>query len=100
MAAKTTGKGKARAKGGQKTAADVPEDISVEDALERLEGLVEQLEDGELPLEEALGAFEKGVALSRKCGERIQQAEQRVEVLLQEAGEVVRSPFSAEDDLD
>ena len=52
-----------------------------EKALGQLESLVEQLEKGDLPLEEALKQFEKGVALTRACQESLKAAEQKVEIL-------------------
>ena len=62
---------------------------SFEGALERLEEIVEHLEGGELGLEEALGAFEEGIALSRRCAGQLEEAERRVEVLTGETGESV-----------
>lgn len=50
--------------------------------LERLEALVERLEQGELALEESLAVFEEGVRLSRQLAARLEDAERRVEVLL------------------
>ena len=65
-----------------------------EEALEELEALVEQMEDGELSLEESLAAFEKGVRLARECQDVLKQAEQRVQVLLQQNGEEQLAPFA------
>ena len=55
---------------------------SFESALERLEAIVERLEAGELPLEQALAAFEEGVALSRRCTAELEAAERRIELLV------------------
>ena len=52
-----------------------------EEALSQLEALVARLEAGELPLEEALRAFEEGVRLTRLCAERLEDAERRVRLL-------------------
>jgi len=52
-----------------------------EEALSRLEALVARLEAGELPLEEALAAFEEGVRLARLCAGRLEDAERRVHLL-------------------
>lgn len=60
--------------------------VNFEEALEELEGLVEQLEDGDLSLEESLAAFEKGVRIARECQDALKQAEQRVQILLQQNG--------------
>lgn len=56
-------------------------EISFEQALSQLTGLVEKLETGELPLEESVTAFEQGVKLSRRCEALLDQAEQRLQVL-------------------
>ncbi len=61
---------------------DPAEPLSFEGALERLEGTVNRLEAGEMPLEEALDLFESGVKLSRQCQETLQAAEQRIEILV------------------
>jgi exodeoxyribonuclease VII small subunit len=52
-----------------------------EEALGQLEALVTRLEAGDLPLEEALRAFEEGVRLTRLCAERLEDAERRVRLL-------------------
>lgn len=70
-----------------------------EDALARLEELVKQLEQGELPLEQSLKLFEEGIKLSRICNRRLEDAERRVEILLKdEAGKIVARPFNEEDE--
>jgi exodeoxyribonuclease VII small subunit len=58
-----------------------------ERALSELEALVERLERGDLPLEEALKAFERGVALTRHCQECLQAVQQKVEILLKRSGQ-------------
>jgi exodeoxyribonuclease VII small subunit len=58
-----------------------------ESSLAALEKIVRELERGELPLEKSLELFERGVRLSRECQERLQEAERRIEVLLQRDGE-------------
>ena len=70
---------------------DKPQDF--EQALAELETLVERLERGELPLEEALRAFERGVALTRHCQGCLQEAQQKVEILLQRSGQPELQPF-------
>jgi exodeoxyribonuclease VII small subunit len=57
---------------------------SFESSLRELEEIVEQLESGDLPLEESLELFERGVRLSRECQKRLDDAERRVEVLLKD----------------
>lgn len=55
---------------------------SFESSLKELEQIVEQLEAGDLPLERSLQLFEQGVKLSRDCQQRLDEAENRVELLL------------------
>jgi len=65
-----------------------------EQDLERLEDIVNELETGNLPLEDALKRFEEGVRLYRLCEERLKDAEQRVEILLKQAdGSIAEVPF-------
>ncbi|MBW8056480.1 MAG: exodeoxyribonuclease VII small subunit [candidate division NC10 bacterium] len=69
-------------------------EIKFEDALARLEGVVDRLESGELPLEESLRLFEEGVHLTKVCTHRLEEAERRITILLKdERGEVLESPF-------
>ena len=56
-------------------------------ALEKLEELVSSMEDGKLSLEESLQAFEKGIKLTRECQSALKNAEQKVQVLLNENGD-------------
>ena len=64
-----------------------------EAALAELEGLVERLERGDLPLDEALKVFERGVALTRHCQTSLQAAQQKVEILLKRGGPPEAVPF-------
>lgn len=69
-----------------------------ESALTALEGKVKALEEGNLPLEEALKVFEEGMALAETCSAKLQEAEQKVEVLLKGAdGKMRREPLDVED---
>jgi exodeoxyribonuclease VII small subunit len=56
-------------------------ELAFEEALAALESVVAELEAGELPLEHALAAFERGVALVRSLQDRLRAAEQRVQIL-------------------
>ena len=60
--------------------------IDFEAALAELEGIVERLEHGDLPLEESLRQFERGVELTRTCQAALRQAEQKVQVLSAKPG--------------
>ena len=70
--------------------------IDFEQALAELESLVERLEGVELPLDEALQAFERGVALTRQCQASLKAAQQRVEILLKRGEQTVPEPFEEE----
>ncbi|MGD9253319.1 MAG: exodeoxyribonuclease VII small subunit [Holophagae bacterium] len=61
------------------------EDRRFEDQLEKLEGIVARLEDESVGLEEALGLFEDGMELAKSCRARLEQVEQRVTQLLEDA---------------
>lgn len=76
------------------TAKKHPPPISFEAALAELEGLVGQLEQGELTLEESLQRFERGVSLVRTCQNALQTAEQKVAQLAERDGEPEILPFS------
>ena len=64
-----------------------------EKSLAELEVLVARLEQGDVPLEEALKTFERGVALTRQCQTALRVAQQKVEVLLTRNGEETLAPF-------
>ena len=66
-----------------------------EQALAELERLVERLERGDLPLDEALKAFERGVTLTRHCQAALKDAQQKVEILLKRGGTQGIEPFTA-----
>jgi len=67
-----------------------------EDAMKELEDIVKRLESGDLPLEESLKIFEEGVALSRYCFNKLEEAEKRVSILVKGEGGVKREPFEYE----
>jgi exodeoxyribonuclease VII small subunit len=74
-------------------------DIKFEDALQRLEQIVDQLETGDLALEESLKVFEEGVALARRCGKYLEEAERRIELLTKdESGLLKAEPFEWDKD--
>ena len=55
-----------------------------EKAMERLEGIVESLEKGDLPLEDSLKIFEEGMELVNFCSRKLEEAEQKVTLLIKE----------------
>ena len=69
-----------------------------EAAMAELEAIVERLEQGDLPLEESLKQFERGVELTRACQAALKQAEQKVKVLTKRpGGEAALADFEPED---
>lgn len=60
-------------------------DKTYEQAFAELTTVVERLQGGDLPLEETIALFERGVALSKECEKFLENAGQRIEVLLQDA---------------
>lgn len=73
--------------------------IDFETSLAQLEQLVTAMESGEMSLEESLKSFEQGVKLTRECQQALQEAEQKVELLLQNGkGDLQRTAFTAENE--
>jgi exodeoxyribonuclease VII small subunit len=68
-----------------------------EAAIAELEGIVKKLEEGDLPLEQSLQLYERGVHLSRFCHARIEEAERRIEIL-NERGELKPAPTTLVED--
>jgi exodeoxyribonuclease VII small subunit len=68
--------------------------LTFESGLQQLEGIVKEMESGDLPLERALELFEKGMKLSETCRKQLEEAETRVEILIKRSGEVTAEPFS------
>jgi exodeoxyribonuclease VII small subunit len=63
-------------------------------AMEELEGLVRRLEGGQVPLEEAMAAFEQGVKLTRECEKMLSEAKGRIEQLIKDAqGNTATAPL-------
>lgn len=67
-----------------------------EDSLQELEQLVEQMEKGDLSLEDSLKTFERGVKLTQTCQQALQEAEHKVQILLEKNGEYRLEPFDNE----
>ena len=68
-------------------------DVNFEKALDELESIVEDLESGDLSLEDSLKCFEKGIKLARKCQEQLSKAELQVQKLIDEDGEFTTTPL-------
>jgi exodeoxyribonuclease VII small subunit len=73
-------------------------EIAFEDAMEQLEQIVDQLEAGEVPLEEAIKLFKNGMELSKTCHQKLTHVEKQVHLLVEEEGELVKKEFRLEED--
>ena len=80
----------------QSEAPDAGAPIHFEEALERLETIVDELEGGELSLEESLARYEEGIRLSRRLTHALDTAEKRIERLVEGADEPVTEPLTTE----
>jgi exodeoxyribonuclease VII small subunit len=72
--------------------------IDFEEALDQLEELVEDMENGDLTLEESLKAFEQGIKLTRECQSALSLAEQKVQLLIEENGKLKTVDIANSDD--
>lgn len=82
----------------KKTSAVKTDALTFEASLDALEGIVSRLEAGNLPLEEVLGEFERGIALTRTSQKTLMAAEQRVQILLNDDENAPLSDFSSDED--
>ena len=71
-------------------------DFDFEKALDELESLVARMEEGDLPLDEALKQFEHGVSLTRRCQQALEAARQKVDILVEKDGESAVEPFETD----
>ncbi len=72
-------------------------ETTFENAIERLEEIVEMLESGEAPLDESLSLFEEGVKLVKMCNDKLEKAEASVTKLVNVDGELVEKPFEEDE---
>jgi len=81
---------------------DKEEKVGFEEALERLEAIVHELEEGQIGLSDAMARYEEGVKLLRGCHGELRKAERRIELLtgIDEDGSVVAEPFDDEASLE
>ncbi len=75
-------------------------DFDFEKSLDELEKLVASMEDGDLSLEDSLKHFERGIALTRACHKALAEAEQKVQILLQNQGKEDLADFEPEQEPD
>ncbi|MCR8633943.1 MULTISPECIES: exodeoxyribonuclease VII small subunit [Paenibacillus] len=67
---------------------------SFEQAMDKLEQIVAQLESGDVPLEQAIDLFQEGMKLSQLCGQKLEQVERKIEILMEQEGGLVKKPFN------
>ncbi|MEK3709537.1 exodeoxyribonuclease VII small subunit [Bacillus sp. FSL K6-1005] len=72
------------------------ENITFEEAMKGLESIVSKLEEGDVPLEQAINYFQEGMALSKMCHEKLQKVEKQMDFILKEDGEL--APFSVQEE--
>lgn len=65
----------------------IPKNLSFEASMQELESIVKQMEQGELPLEQALEKFERGIQLARQSQTTLKEAEQKVKILMTQNGQ-------------
>jgi exodeoxyribonuclease VII small subunit len=69
-----------------------------EQSLKELEKIVQELESGDLPLEEAVKKFEQGIQLSKFCSEKLDETERRITMLVKNSqGDISEQPFMPEE---
>lgn len=71
------------------------ENMSFEASLDELESIVTQLEQGDLALDKALSQFERGIGLARNSQQKLQGAQQKVDILMANNGDATLTPFDS-----
>jgi exodeoxyribonuclease VII small subunit len=72
-----------------------------EQSMKLLERIVQELEDGDLPLEKAIKKFEEGIKLTKLCSEKLDETEKKISILLKNSeGQITEKPFMPEAETD
>ena len=71
-------------------------ELNFEEAMKKLELIANELEKGDLSLEESVSKFEEGMKLSKKCNDMIEKAEKKITILLQKDGKIEEENFEEE----
>lgn len=74
------------------------EDINFEDAMKQLESIANELEKGNLTLDESVKKFEEGMNLSKKCNDFLNSAENKITMLINDGGEIKEDNFVPKED--
>lgn len=70
---------------------------SFEEQMEQLEGIVQELEKGELSLEDSVSKFEEGIKISKECNKTLEEAEKKITILVSKDGEMKEENFETEE---
>lgn len=68
-------------------------ELTFEQALNRLELIVDNLESGEVPLEIAIDLFQEGMKLANRCSNKLENIESKIEALIEKNGELITKPY-------
>ena len=71
--------------------------ITFEEQIEKLEGIVEELENGNLSLEDSVTKFEEGIKISKECNKTLEEAEKKITILINRDGEIKEEKFKTEE---
>ncbi|GAK39916.1 exodeoxyribonuclease VII small subunit [Paenibacillus urinalis] len=74
------------------------QELNFEAAMAELEEVVNQLERGDVPLEQAIELFQRGMKLSQMCNQKLEQVERKIEMIVEEDGEFRKQPFGGNED--
>ena len=75
---------------------------SFEQAMRQLEKIIQEMETGDLPLEKAMNKFEEGIRLTQFCSEKLNETEEKIQVLLKDRrdGDITFAPYEDAEDMD
>lgn len=73
------------------------ENMSFEASIDKLEQIVTQLESGDTLLEQSIELFQEGMMLAKRCSEKLEQAEHKIEMIMEQNGEWKRQPYVTEE---
>lgn len=73
-------------------------ELTFEEAMEQLEQIVQQLEAGDVPLEKSIALFQTGMELSTLCSKKLEQVEKKIDILIDENGQVEKKSFNELED--
>ncbi len=74
------------------------EQLTFEQAIERLELIASKLEQGDVPLEQSIELFQEGMALSKLCSGKLEQAEQKIQMLMENDQQLHIKPFAEQNE--